>query len=271
MRYVNGLLVISRFRFARAKAQLDKTIYRIIAERRQKNDSGSDFLSIFMNVRDEDGLAISDTQLRDELVTLFIAGHETAANALAWTWYLIASHPDIERELYREVDRVLGSRAPTTEDVPNLRFTGKVFAESLRLYPPLWVLGRRAISDVEICGYSIPAGTIVLVSPYLTQREPRFFPDPLEFRPDRWSEPMSAALPRFAYFPFGGGARQCLGDSFAGLEATLIIATFAQKWRMRLAEKAAPVPHALATLRPQGSMNMRIERRQLEFSCSTVA
>jgi cytochrome P450 len=245
-----------------AKARLDATIYRIIEERRRRGAGGSDFLSTLMNARDESGNGIGDVQLRDELVTIFIAGHETAANALTWAWYLLATHPEAEQKLHEELDGALGGRAPGVEDVPHLPYTEQVFSEALRLYPPLWVIGRRAIRATEIDGYSIPENTIVLVSPYLTQRDSRFFDDPLAFRPERWTAPMKAALPKFAYFPFGGGARQCLGDAFGWLEASLIIATMAQKWRMRLVDGHPVEPHALATLRPRYGVKVVLEERQ---------
>lgn len=251
-----------RLRFDRAKRQLDETIYRIIAIRRAGDTTGPDFLSTLLAARDEDGRAISDEQLRDELVTLFIAGHETAANAMAWTWYLLSQHPDVEARLHEEIDRVLDGRVPVAADVPALPYATDVVAEALRLYPPLWVIGRRPLADIAIDGYALPSGSIVVVSPFITQRDPRFFEQPLAFRPERWTPAMRAALPKFAYFPFSGGARQCLGDGFAWLEAVLVLATVARQWRLRLAPGHRAAPEPLATLRPLNGMPMRLERRR---------
>jgi cytochrome P450 len=260
-RYTLWLPSAKKSRLKQAKSRLDATIYRIIEERRRRGANGADFLSTLMNARDESGNGISDTQLRDELVTLFIAGHETAANALTWTWYLLATHPEVERKLHDEIDSVLSGRPPDAEAVPHLPYTEQVFSEALRLYPPLWVFGRRAIRDTEIGGYAVPEKTVVLVSPYLTHRDPRFFEHPLAFRPERWTPEMKASLPKFAYFPFSGGARQCLGDSFGWLEASLTISTVAQKWRMRLVEGHPVEPHPLATLRPRYGVKVVLERR----------
>jgi cytochrome P450 len=261
-RVLQRLPLPSRFRIDRARSVLDAMIDRIIAEHRARTTDGATFLSALSNARDQDGHPISHRQLRDELVTILIAGHETAANALAWTWYLIGNHPEVERNVHHEIDQVLGDRLPTTADVPRLRYIEQTFAESLRLYPPLWAIGRKAVRDVEIGGYSVPAGTVVIVSPYLTHRDARYFDDPQTFRPERWTAEMKAALPRLAYFPFGAGGRQCLGDGFAWLEAPLILATIAQKWRLHNVAGHRVSPRPLATLRPRDGILVRVEPRR---------
>ena len=164
-------------------------------------------------------------------MTIFLAGHETTANALTWTWYLLSAAPDVEARLHEELDRVLQGRLPTLADVASLPYVERVVTESMRLYPPAWIIGRRAIDDYPIGDYVVPARSIVVMSPYVIQRDARFFPDPERFDPDRWTPEFKAALPKFAYFPFGGGPRQCIGESFAWMELVLLVATIAQRWR----------------------------------------
>jgi cytochrome P450 len=204
---------------------------------------------------------MTDLQLRDEVMTLFLAGHETTANALAWTFYLLSENPEPEARLHAELDRVLEGRLPTVDDLPHLRYTEQVLAESMRLYPPAWALGRRAIRDVEIGGCPVPAGSFALVSAFITQRDPRFYPDPLRFDPERFAPEARAARLKFAYFPFGGGARQCIGEPFAWMEGTLLLAVLAQKWRLRLAPGQNVQVQPLITLRPRYGMRMRVEAR----------
>ncbi len=260
---VQKLPLPSNIRFQRARARLDRTIYRVIAERRASGGDRGDLLSMLLLATDEegDGTGMTDLQLRDELMTLFLAGHETTANALTWTFYLLSQNPGAEDELHAELDRALGGRPPAAEDLPALRYTEQVFAESMRLYPPAWALGRRAVRDVEIGGRSIPAQAFVVVSALLTQRDPRFYPDPLRFDPERFAPEARAARPKFAYFPFGGGARQCIGEPFAWMEGTLLLATLAQKWRLRLAPGQRVEPQPLITLRPRYGMRMIVEAR----------
>jgi len=260
---VHRLPLPSNLRFRRARASLDATIYRLIDERRRSGADHGDLLSMLVQARDEegDGGRMSDVQLRDELMTLLLAGHETTANALSWTFYLLSQHPEAEAALHGELDAVLGGRPPAFEDLPLLRRTEAVFAESMRLYPPAPMLGRRAMRDVVIGEYTIPARAIVLVSPWLTHRDPRLFPDPLRFDPGRWTPEARAGRARFAYFPFGGGARQCIGESFAWMEGTLVLATIARRWRLRLVTGHPVVPQALMTLRPRYGMRMVLERR----------
>jgi len=250
-------------RYARAQEVLDTLIYRIIDERRGKPDDRGDLLSMLLLARDdeEDGGRMSDAQLRDEVMTIFLAGHETTANALAWTWHLLARHPDVEARLHQEIGAVLDGDPPTAADVTRLPYTRMVLAESMRLYPPAWAVGRRAIGDVEIGGYTIPKGTVVLFSQYLLHRDARFFPDPERFDPDRWLPERQKGRPKFAYFPFGGGTRVCIGEPFAWMEGILVLATLAEQWRMESLE-TAPVPLQPAiTLRPAHGIRMRAHRR----------
>ena len=198
-------------RFHRARKRLDETIYRLIAERRAEGRDAGDLLSMLLLARDEDGRGgMTDEQVRDEALTLFLAGHETTADALTWAWYLLSQNPQAEAAFHAELDRVLAGRLPSFDDLPQLRYTESVFAEALRLYPPAWGIGRRALEDYPVGDFVIPARSVVLMSPYVVHRDPRWFPDPLVFRPERWlvEDP---ARPKFAYFPFGGGARVCIG------------------------------------------------------------
>jgi cytochrome P450 len=258
----------SIIRFRRARARLDATIFRMIEERRSASLNGGDLdrgdlLSMLLLAQDAEGDAggMTDEQLRDEAMTLLVAGHETTANALSWTWYLLSEHPDVEARLHAEVDTVLAGRTPAADDVPRLPYTRMVLSESMRLYPPAWVLGRRAITDHELDGYVIPARSIVLLSQYIAHRDPRFFPQPERFDPERWTPEAQAARPKLAYFPFGAGARQCIGEQFAWMEAILVLATIAQRWRLRLVEGHPVEPCPLITLRPRHGMRMTVHRR----------
>ena len=192
----------------------------MIAERRRSPGDRGDLLSMLLMAQDEEdgGRGMSDQQVRDEAMTIFLAGHETTANALAWTWYLLSQAPEVERAMHEEIDRVLGGRLPTMEDIPSLPYVEKVVTESMRLYPPAWIIGRRALEDYPIDGYVVPARSVVVISPYLIHRDARFFPEPDRFVPERWTPEFKASLPPFAYFPFGGGARRCIGESFAWME-----------------------------------------------------
>lgn len=251
-------------RFRQARARLDAIIYRIIDERRKSGADRGDLLSMLIMAQDEegDGGGMTDEQLRDEAMTIFLAGHETTANALTWTWYLLSQHPEVETRLHEEVDAVLAGRAPTVEDLPRLRYTEMVLAEAMRLYPPAWVLGRRALKDYEVGGYRVPAGSIVIMSQYVTHRDERYFPDPLRFDPERWTPEAKEARPQFSYFPFGGGPRRCIGEGFAWMEGVLVIATLAQSWRMRLVPGHPVELQPVVTLRPKHGMRMTLERRK---------
>ena len=248
-------------RLDRAIATLDATIYRMIEARRASQDDRGDLLSMFLVAQDEEGdhAGMSNTQLRDEVMTLFLAGHETTANALAWTWYLLSLHPDVERQLHDEIDTVLGDRAPTPADYPRLPYTEMVVAESMRILPPAWVIGRLAIEDVEIGGWMIPRGSLAIVSQAVMHRDARFWPDPERFDPQRFTPAAKAARPRFSYFPFGGGPRVCIGEGFAWMEGVLALASLARKWRVRVVGDVEPLP--LITLRPKGGMQAVVTRR----------
>jgi cytochrome P450 len=246
-------------RLRASRERLDATIYRLIEERRAR-PGGGDLLSLLLEARDEDGKAMPDEQVRDEAMTIFLAGHETTANALAWTWLLLARNPEAEGRLHAELDGVLGGRAPEPDDLVRLPELDRILSESLRLYPPAWLIGRRAAREVELGGYVLPPGSIALVSPYVTHRDARFFPEPDRFDPGRWADEVEAARPRFSFFPFGGGVRRCIGESFALMEAKLVLATIAQRWRLRhLGGEVGLLPRI--TLRPRGPISVRLERR----------
>ena len=248
-----------------ARAQLDAIIYGMIAERRRSKRDHGDLLSMLLSAQDEEaeGAAgrMSDVQVRDEAMTIFLAGHETTANALTWTWYLLSTAPDVEAKLHAEVDRVLQGRRPCVADIASLPFVERVVTESMRLYPPAWLIGRRAIADYELGPYVVPARTILVMSPFVTQRDVRFYTDPERFDPDRWTPEFRSTLPKFAYFPFGGGPRQCIGESFAWMELVLLVAAIAQRWRLQLVPGHPVVPEPLVTLRTKHGMRMTAHQR----------
>jgi cytochrome P450 len=251
---------VRRLRAARAK--LDRMLGELIAYRRRDNPQNGDLLSMLLAARGEAGGGMSDQQLRDELTTILLAGHETTANALAWTWYLLARHPNVEARLHAEIDARLGTRRPTADDLSRLTYTRMVFAEAMRLYPPAWLLGRVAVEDHEVRGYVVPAGSIVVVSPWAVHRDEAYFPDGGRFDPDRWLPEHQATRPRFSYFPFGGGSRGCMGEAFAWMEGVLIIAALAQRWRFRLADASiVPELQPAITLKPKGGIRVRVESR----------
>jgi cytochrome P450 len=242
-----------------ARARLDAIIYGIIRERRAEGarDRG-DLLSMLLMAADDEsgGSRMTDVQVRDEAMTILLAGHETTANALMWTWYLLSQSPDAERALHEEIDGVLNGRLPTIADLDRLPGVQRVVTESMRLYPPAWIIGRRAIGPFEVSDYTIPPRAIVVMSPWVVHRDPRFYPEPDRFLPDRWTPAFKAALPPFAYFPFGGGPRRCIGESFAWMELALVVATIAQRWRFEL-EPGHPVAlQPLVTLRARHGMRM---------------
>jgi cytochrome P450 len=249
---LDRLPVPGTLRVRRATERLDATVYRMVRERRASGEDRGDLLSMLLAARDEegDGGGMTDLQLRDEALTLFLAGHETTANALAWTWHLLALNPDAEARLHAELDAVLGGRAPASADLPRLPYTRAVLAESMRLFPPAWAIGRQPLEDFEAGGYRVRAGTVVLLSPWVTHRDERWWPDPLRFDPERWTAEREAAQPRFAYFPFGGGPRKCIGEGFAWTEGILLLATLARRWRFRHAPGVRVGTQPLITLRP---------------------
>jgi cytochrome P450 len=252
-----------RRRFDRAKERLDSTIYRIINERRRSGVDHGDLLSMLLHARDEetDGRGMTDEQVRDEVMTIFLAGHETTANALTWTWYLLSQHTEVEAKLHAEIDEVLGERKATTDDVPLLRYTEMVLAESMRLYPPAWAIGRLVLKDYEVNGYVLPERSLVLLSQYAMHRDARYYPEPERFDPERWTPEAREARPQFSYFPFGGGARRCIGEGFAWMEGILLISALAQQWQLRLAAGHKVLLHPVITLRPKHGMRMVVSRR----------
>ncbi len=250
-------------RFNAARDTLDRTIYRMIEERRRSGEDRGDLLSMLLLATDTegDGGGMSDLQLRDEALTIFLAGHETTANALTWTWYLVSQNPDVEAKLHAEVDAVLGDRAPCFEDLLLLPYTRMVFAESMRLYPPAWAIGRRALEPFDVRGYRIPKRAVVLMSQYIVHRLPEYFPDPERFDPERWTPEAQASRPKFSYFPFGGGTRVCIGEQFAWMEGVLLIAALSRKWRMNLVPGHPVEVQPLITLRPKHGMSMTVHKR----------
>jgi len=256
------LPTLRNLRAALAIRRLNKIIYRIIDRRRAAGGDPGDLLSMLLHAQDEDGSRMTDRQLRDEVITLFLAGHETTALALSWTWWLLAQNPQAEAKLHAELDAVLAGRSPTLEDLPNLRYTDHVISESMRLYPPAWGMARVAIEDAEIGGYRIPKGSGVSLSQWVVHRDSRWFEAPEEFHPERWEGDLLKRLPRFAYFPFGGGPRQCIGNTFALMEAALLLATIAQKFRVRLVPNQKVEPVASITLRPRHGIQVTLEARQ---------
>jgi len=260
-------------RLLKSRRHLNEVIFSIIRARRESPAPATDLLQTLLTAADDDGQRMNDVQLRDEIMTLFLAGHETTSNALTWTWYLLAQNPEIERALHSELDRVLGGRAPGFADLPRLPYAEMVVKESMRLYPPAWGIGRRALRSFDIRGYHIPKGTNVFILQWLVHRDPRFYPDPLRFDPERWrSDPVrNGVLPRFAYFPFGGGPRVCIGAGFAMMEATLLLATIAQRYRFTLLPDPPVVPFFSITLRPKQGLPVRIEaRKQARAKATTV-
>ena len=247
-------------RVRRAVRQLDEVVYRIIRERRESESDNGDLLSMLMSARDEDGSRMTDRQLRDEVMTFLLAGHETTALSLSWAWFLLSENPEAENKLHHELARVLDGKNPSFEDLPRLCYTEAVVKESVRLYPPAWSLARTAAEDFEIGGYLVPAGSNVVMSQWIMHRDPRFFPSPEQFDPGRWFEEHTQRLPRFAYFPFGGGPRYCVGASFAMMEATLLLAAIAQRFRLRMVPGHKVVPLPSITLRPKYGIKMSLHQ-----------
>jgi cytochrome P450 len=251
----------NRRRFQRAVSKLDAILYGVVEQRRKSGAETGDLLSMLLHAQDEDGSRMSDKQLRDECMTLFLAGHETTALNLSWTWVLLSRHPLVEAKLTGELRDVLGDRPATFADLPNLRYTGHVIAEALRLYPPAWSMGREAREDVDLGGYRVPRGGQVWFCPWAIQRDARWFDDPDAFRPERWEGDLAKRLPRYAYFPFGGGPRFCIGQSFAQMEAVLLLATLARAFRADLHPEARIAPFPSVTLRPKHGVRVRLTRR----------
>jgi cytochrome P450 len=255
-------------RYRRALKELNQVIYDTIAARRAGRE-GNDFLSRLLAARDEDGSQMSDEQLRDEVVTLFLAGHETTALALSFTFYLLAQHPEAEARLARELEEELHGRLPVAADVPRLRYTEWVIKESMRLYPPAPGIGREAVNECEIAGYRIPKGAQIALMQWAVHRDPRWYDVPDTFKPERWDNDLARRLPRCAYFPFGDGPRICIGNQFAMMEAILILATVAQRFRLKLAPGFQLDLLPSITLRPRRGVKMIIEERGKSAAAAT--
>lgn len=259
---LNCLPLPSNFRFHRAWGRLMETIDRFVRDCRTGARSRDDLLSRLLAATDPegDGAAMTDRQVRDEAITLFTAGHETTANALTFTFYLLSQHPEVEARLHDEVRSAMGRDLPTAQTVEKLPYTRMVLSESMRLYPPAWAVAREPTVPCTIAGQEVLPGSIILLSQWVTHKDPRWWPDPLKFDPERFSADGRSQRPRWAYFPFGGGSRQCIGESFAWMEAILVIATIAQRWRMRYTFPQPPRLRALITLRPRGLVPMQLSR-----------
>jgi cytochrome P450 len=241
-------------------AELDRIIFGVIDERRHDADGGTDLVSILLQVRDADGNGLTDEQVRDEVIGFFIAGHETVSSAMSWTWYLLSQNPESWRRLRAEVDEVLGGRTPTADDIPKLEYTSRVLLESMRLYPPIFVLMRCAKEDDEVGGYHIPANSNIVLCAYVTHRHPDFWENPEGFDPDRFTPERSAGLHRMAYFPFSGGPRKCIGNSFAMMQMPIILAMVTQRFRLDLLPGEQVVPEPAISLRPRDPLLMTLER-----------
>jgi cytochrome P450 len=247
--------------FVRARKRIDAVVYRMIeAHRQQHSDSGS--LLDLMLASAPDRSADSERELRDQVITIFLAGYETVANALIWTWYLLSQNPGCERRFHEEIDRELQGRLPSFDDIPRLRYVEMVLAESMRLYPPAWAMGRYARNNFHLGEYFLPAKTTVLISQFVMHRDARFFPDPLRFDPERFTPEAKLQRTKFTYFPFGAGVRQCIGESFAWMEGVLLLAALGQKWKLKLVEGQSIEPEPLITLRPKYGMKMIVESRR---------
>jgi cytochrome P450 len=258
----NRLPTLTNRRFHKVAAQLDEVVYRIISQRRASGDQDQgDLLSMLLQAHDEDGSQMTDQQLRDEVITLFLAGQETTALTLTWAWYLLAQHPEAEKKLWQELEEVLGGRAPEAEDFPKLKFTEMVAKEAMRLYPPAYVVGREAVNECEIGGYHVPPKMQVFMAPWVVHRDPRFFDAPNEFRPERWTPEFISNLPKYAYFPFGGGPRVCIGNAFAMMEIVLLLATIARKYKLGLVTNKPVELQPAMSLRPRNGIRMRLDRR----------
>ncbi|PTX92791.1 cytochrome P450 [Verrucomicrobia bacterium LW23] len=251
-------------RMRAADATLNEVVLGIIAERHKDNRDEGDLLSMLLNSQEEDGTGLTDEQVRDEVLTLFLAGHETTGNALAYTWHLLAKHPEAAAKMRDEISTVLGDAAPTIADTRRLPYTESVITESMRLYPPAWIIARGAMEDLELAnmpGVPIPRGTTIMMPQALVHLQERYYDDPLVFRPERWTPEFRDSLPRFAYYPFGGGPRSCIGESFAWMELILVTAVIARKWKM---EPVVPehklVLHPSVTLRPRTGVRVKLRR-----------
>lgn len=256
--------------FVRARKRVDAVVYRMIETHRRAHSNSGSLLDLML-AASPDRSPASEQSLRDQVITIFLAGYETVANALSWTWYLLSENPECERRFHDELDRELGSRRPTYDDLPRLRYVEMVMAESMRLYPPAWAMGRYARNDFQLGEFFLPAKTTVLMSQYITHRDARFFHDPLRFDPERFSPEAKARRAKFTYFPFGAGFRQCIGESFAWMEGVLLLATIGQKWKLKLVPGHPVEPEPLITLRPKYGMRMLVEAREPACGAGALA
>ncbi len=249
-------------RIQKVVQRMDTTIYRIIEEHRRHPDRYTDLLSMMLATQDEEtGEGMADKQLRDEVMTLFTAGHETTAVALMWTWFMLAQHPDVEQKLHDELAEVLEGRPPTFDDIPQLVYTRQVFSEVLRLFPPAWAITREALQEVNIGGYHIPKGATIDMSPFILHRDARFWENPDQFNPDRFSPANKKKINKFEFIPFSIGIRGCIGEQFAWMEGIIVLATLAQQWKLQLTSNPSPTIIPIITLRPDSPIRMRAIRR----------
>lgn len=263
IRSLSAILALPLNRRARkAVRQLDGIISGIIQHRQTSGEVTGDLLSLLLAARDEKGHPLTEQQLRDEAMTFFFAGHEATGLTLSWAWYLLARHPEAEAQLIAELRAVLGGRPPSAADLPRLRYTATVVKEALRLYPPAWAIGREALRDCVVGGYHVPAGTQLIMSQWITHRDPRNFDDPEKFQPDRWDDDLIKRLPKYAYFPYGGGARVCIGNAFAEMETVLLLATIAQRFRLTLASDHQVTPLPTFALVPKNGIKFVLAGRQ---------
>jgi cytochrome P450 len=257
---------IAERKAARSRNEIEQVLHKVIDEHRRDPNRYDDMLSMLLRSSDEGGTGyMSEDLLLDESLTLFLAGHETTANALTWTWYLLAQHPEAAERLHAELDEVLDGQLPNPSDLSRLRFTGQIFREALRLYPPAWIVAREAVTDYRLGQTEVPAGSTLVMSPYATHRDPRFWKSPESFEPDRWTDEACAGRPKFAFFPFGAGTRVCIGEHFAMMEGVLLLATIAQQWSLHLVPRQKVQMWPQLTLRPRHSIQMRLEARDKEM------
>jgi len=252
----------TRRRVDDAVSGLERSIARIIVDRRASNTTHSDLLEMLMSARDDDGSAMSDAQLRDEVMTLYLAGHETTANTLSWTWFELSRHPEVRERLEQELDTVLAGRSPTMDDLRSMPFTAAVVDETLRMYPAAWLFARCTTEDVQLRGVDIPRGAQLWISPYLLHHDARWFEAPEKFDPARWLDGRTTGIHKYAYIPFGGGPRICIGNGFAKMEAALLLAGIAQHFRLTVTNPASVVPDPSLTLRPRDGVRVRVESRK---------
>jgi cytochrome P450 len=246
-------------RYFNAVSEIDRIVFRIIAERRASGYDEGDLLSMLLDAQDDDGTQMTDQQLRDEVMTLFLAGHETTALALSWSWYLLATHPEAEKKFHAELEEVLGGRAPNVSDLPKLKYTEMIVKETMRLYPPAYAVGREAIEETEIGGFRVPKRTQLFAFQWVTHRDARYFEEPDAFKPERWIN--GDPSPKYAYFPFGGGPRQCIGNYFAMMEVVLLMATIGQRFRFKLDPEHKVEVLPVLSLRPRNGIKVIIEPR----------